>query len=152
MNAHTEEAPVVTEVTRISASVQDVWRVLVAFDQYAHWHPILSFDAKPEQVVVGVQIPGHVSGGDASEQDVTMRIVEVQAPHRLVWEGGSLDAVLGRHSFVLTPQPDGTTEVTDSEEFTGAAAAELIPTLGQLRKQYSQNGAALRERVESLFG
>ncbi|MDX6252939.1 MAG: hypothetical protein QOF10_6299 [Kribbellaceae bacterium] len=147
-----KEAPVVTAVTRISASVEDVWRVLVAFDQYAQWHPVLSLDAKPEQVVVGAEIPGRISGGDAAEQDVTMRIVDVEAPRRLVWEGGSLDAILGRHSFVLTPQPDGTTEFTESEEFFGAAAAELIPTLGQLRKEYSRYGAALHARVESLSG
>jgi hypothetical protein len=81
-----------------------------------------------------------------------MRIVDVEAPRRLVWEGGSLDAILGRHSFVLTPQPDGTTEFTDSEEFFGAAVAELIPTLAQLREEYSRYGAALQARVEGLSG
>lgn len=143
------ETPVVTAVTRISAPVEDVWRVLVAFDQYARWHPVLSFDAKPEQVVAGAEIRGRVSGGDAAEQDVTMRIVDVEAPMRLVWEGGSLDAILGRHSFVLASQPDGTTEFTDSEEFFGAAAAELVPALDRLTKEYSRNGAALRARVEN---
>lgn len=145
MNAErrTQEAPVVTAVTGISASVEAVWSVLVAFDQYAQWHPVLSLDAKPEQVVVGAEIPGRASGGD-----VTMRIVEVEAPHRLVWEGGSLDAILGRHSFVLTSQPDGSTELTDSEEFFGAAAAELIPTLDQLRQDYARYGAALQARAE----
>jgi hypothetical protein len=145
MNAErrTQEAPVVTAVTRISASVEDVWRVLMAFDQYAQWHPVLSLDAKPEQVVVGAEIPGRTPGGD-----VMMRIVEVEAPHRLVWEGGSLDAILGRHSFVLTSQPDGSTELTDSEEFFGAAAAELIPTLDQLKQDYARYGAALQARAE----
>lgn len=81
-----------------------------------------------------------------------MRIVDVRAPHRLVWEGGSLDAILGRHSFVLTPQPDGTSELTDSEEFFGAAVAELIPALGRLSEEYSRYGAALQARVEGLSG
>ncbi|MEU9213418.1 SRPBCC domain-containing protein [Streptomyces sp. NPDC048415] len=147
-----KEAPVVTAVTRISAPVEDVWRVLVAFDQYAQWHPVLSLDAKPEQVVVGAEIPGRIAVDDTAEQDVTMRLVVVQAPHRLVWEGGSLDAILGKHSFALTPQPDGTTELTDSEEFFGAAAAELVPTLDQLREEYSRYGAALQARVEGLSG
>lgn len=145
-------APVVTAVTRISASVEDVWRVLLAFDQYAQWHPVLSLDARPEQVVVGAEIPGRVSGDDTAEQAVTMRIVEVEAPCRLVWEGGSLDAILGRHSFVLAPQPDGTTEFTESEEFFGPAAAELVPTLGELTQEYSRYGAALGARVEGLSG
>jgi hypothetical protein len=129
----------------------DVWRVIVAFDQYAQWHPVLSLDATSEQVVVGAEIPAHVSGRDTGELDVTMRIIEVQAPHRLVWEGGSLEAILGRHSFVLAPQPDGGTEVTDSEEFFGAAAADVVPTLDQLREQYSRYGVALRTRVEGLL-
>ena len=147
-----KKAPTATAVTRISAPVEDVWRALVAFDQYERWHPVLSLDAKPEQVVVGADIPGRRSSGDAGQLDVTLRIVDVQAPHRLVWEGGSLDAILGRHSFVLTLQPDGTTELTDSEEFFGVAAAELIPALGQFTQEYSRYGAALRARVEGLSG
>jgi hypothetical protein len=65
----------------------------VAFDQYAQWHPVLSLDATPEQVVIGAEIPAHVSGGDTGELNVTLRIVEVQAPRRLVWEAGSLEAI-----------------------------------------------------------
>jgi hypothetical protein len=34
--------PVATAVTRISAPMWDVWRVIVAFDRYAQWHPVLS--------------------------------------------------------------------------------------------------------------
>jgi hypothetical protein len=143
--------PVATAVTRISAPVWDVWRVIVAFDRYAQWHPVLSFDATPEQVVVGAEIPAHVSDHNTGELDVTMRIIEVRAPRRLVWEGGSLEAILGRHSFVLTPQPDGGTEVADSEEFLGAAAADVVPTLDQLREQYFRYGVALRTRVEGLL-
>jgi hypothetical protein len=151
------EAPVVTAVTMISASVEDVWRVLVAFDEYARWHPALSFDAKPEQAVVGAELPARVTrddtaDGDPVEQDVTMRIVQVEASRRLVWEGGSLDTLLGRHSFVLTPQPDGSTELTDSEEFFGPAADGLVPALGRLREEYARYGAALRARVTRPSG
>lgn len=158
MNAETEttgrkqfvqDAPVVTAVTRISAPVEEVWRVLVAFDEYEHWHPVLSLDAKPEQVVVGAKIPGRVSGTDTAEQDVVMTIVAVEAPARLVWEGGSLDTLLGRHSFILTAQPDGTTELTESEAFSGPAAPDLTPELARLTQDYSRYGAALKIRAES---
>ncbi len=142
------ETPVATAVTRISASAEEVWRALVAFHEYARWHPILSLDAKPEQAVAGAEIPARVSDGDGTVRDVILTIVDVQAPHRLVWEGGSLDTVLGRHSFVLASQPDGTTELTDSEEFLGVGAAELVPLLDQLSNDSSRYGAALRARVE----
>jgi hypothetical protein len=144
------KTPVVTVVTRISAPVEDVWRVLVAFDQYARWHPVLSLDAKPEQAVTGAELAGRRSGGGV-DQEVALRIIEVEAPRRLVWQGGSLDAVLGRHSFVLTAQSDGSTELTDSEEFFGADAADVLPALDQLSEEYSRYGAALRARVENGF-
>lgn len=145
-----QETPVVTAITTISAPVEDVWRVLVAFDEYAQWHPVLSLDAKPEQVVVGAKIPGRVAGVDTEAQDVVMTIVAVEAPSRLVWEGGSPDALLGRHSFVLTARPDGTTELTESEAFSGPSAPDLIPALGQLTQDYARYGAALRTRAEGL--
>jgi hypothetical protein len=44
---------------------------------------------------------------------------------------------------VLTAQPDGTTEFTDSEEFFGPAVDQLKPVLDQLRAEYTRNGAAL---------
>lgn len=145
-----QESPVVTAITTISAPVEDVWRVLVAFDEYAQWHPVLSLDAKPEQVVVGAKIPGRVAGVDTEAQDVVMTIVAVETPSRLVWEGGSPDALLGRHSFVLTARPDGTTELTESEAFSGPFAPDLIPALGQLTQDYARYGAALRTRAEGL--
>ena len=147
-----QEAPLATAVTRISAPIEDVWRVLVAFDLYAQWHPILSLDAKAEQAVVGAKVPARVSRAGAEEQEVVLTIVTVQAPHRLAWEGGSADTLLGRHLFVLTSRPDGTTELTDSEEFSGPAAADLVPELGRLTQDAARYGAALKTRVEGLSG
>ncbi len=99
---------------------------------------------------VGAVVPAHISDDEEPGQEVTLTIVEVEAPHRLVWEGGSPDALLGRHTFVLTQQQDDTTEFTDSEEFYGPAAPDLVPALGQLTDRSAQYGAALRTRVEHL--
>ena len=51
------DPPTVSAITMISAPVEKVWRAVVAFDQHAQWHPMLSLDAKPEQVVVGAEVP-----------------------------------------------------------------------------------------------
>lgn len=149
------ETPIATTVTRISAPIEDVWRVLVAFDHYAQWHPVLSLDAKPEEVeevIVGTKLPGRVTRAGAEENEVVLTIIELESPRRLAGEGGSLDALLGRHSFVLAPQPDGTTELTESEEFSGPAAAELIPALGRLTQDYARYSAALKTQAEALLG
>ncbi|MEV2236397.1 SRPBCC family protein [Streptomyces phaeochromogenes] len=144
-----QEIPTVTAVTKIHASVDEVWRVLVAFDEYKQWHPILSLDVKSDRVAVGVNVPGRLSDGNIETQSVTMRVIDVEPRSRLVWEGGSLDVILGRHSFVLTGRPDGITELTDSEEFFGTAAHTIIPLLGQLTQDCVRYGAALKARVEA---
>jgi uncharacterized protein YndB with AHSA1/START domain len=84
-------APVVTAVTRISAPVEHVWRVLIAFDEYAHWHPVLSLDAKPEQVVVGAKLPGRVSGAGAREParltvSLSAALLEARVESRSDWQ------------------------------------------------------------------
>ena len=136
--------PVVTAVTTISAPAETVWRVLVAFDQYAQWHPTLFFAANPEQLAVGTELPAR-----AADQNVTLKVTALEPPHRLVWEGGSPDTLLGTHSFVLTPHPDGTTTLTDTEHFSGPIADDVIPTLAQRHQDFTHYGTALKSRAES---
>lgn len=123
--------------------------MLVAFDQYADWHPILALDAKPEHAVPGAELPARVSSPDAPDQHVILKVLTVAAPTQLTWEGGSLDAVLGRHSFTLKTLADGTTELTDTEEFYGPGAAEVVPDLDQLAADFARYGAALQARATS---
>jgi hypothetical protein len=57
--------------------------------------------------------------------------------------------VAGRHSFQLERLPNGTTELTESEVFTGPAAPEVIGRqLPGLHAAYETFAAALKKRVE----
>jgi hypothetical protein len=57
---------------------------------------------------------------------------------------------VGKHSVVLKPRSDGTTEYTDSEEFSGSAAAETVERgRAQLEDQYMRSSAALKAWVEA---
>jgi uncharacterized protein YndB with AHSA1/START domain len=140
----------VSVVTNIAAPVERVWRALVEFERYAAWHPALSLHATSDETVVGTRLEAHVSVGTAGTEAVSLTLVEVDAPHRLAWEGGLPGVLMGRHSFVLEPRSDGTTEYTDSEEFSGSAAAETVKRgRAQLEDQSTRYSAALKAWVEA---
>ena len=135
--------------TRINAPLEKAWQVLTDFGSYRTWHPVLTLEPHAGPLAVGTLLQGHSSGGPAGEQPVAFTIALVQEPNYLAWTGGDPEVVAGRHSFQLEQLAGGTTEFTESEVFTGPAAAEVIGgQLPELHAAYETFAAALKKRVE----
>jgi hypothetical protein len=135
--------------TRISAPPERAWQVLTDFAGYRSWHPVLTLEPPAGPLAAGTLLRGQSSGGPAGQQPVAFTITRVQEPDHLAWTGGDPEVVAGRHSFRLEPLADGTTEFTESEVFTGPAAAEVIGgQLPELRAAYQTFAAAFKKRVE----
>jgi hypothetical protein len=135
--------------TRINAPSEKVWQVLTDFGSYHTWHPVLTLKSQAGPLAVGTLLQGQSSGGPAGQQPVAFTIVRVQEPNHLAWTGGDPEVVAGRHSFRLEPLAHGTTEFTESEVFTGPAAAEAVGgQLPELHAAYETFAAALKQRVE----
>jgi hypothetical protein len=135
--------------TRINAPSEKVWQVLTDFGSYGTWHPILTLESHAGPLAVGTVLLGQSSGGPAGEQPVAFTIALVQEPNQLVWTGGDPEVVAGRHSFQLEQLADGTTELTESEVFTGPAAPDGIGRqLPELHAAYETFAAALKKRAE----
>jgi hypothetical protein len=139
--------------TRINAPSEKAWQVLTDFGNYGTWHPTLTLETHAGRLAVGTVLRGQSSGGPAGEQPVAFTIARVQEPNHLAWTGGDPEVVAGRHSFHLEPLADGTTELTESEVFTGPAAPEVIGRqLPELHAAYETFAAALKKRVEESVG
>jgi hypothetical protein len=135
--------------TRVNAPSEQVWRVLTDFGSYGTWHPTLTLETHAGPLAVGAVLRGQSSGGPAGQQPVTFTIARVQEPNHLAWTGGDPEVVAGRHSFQLERLAAGTTELTESEAFTGPAAPEAIGRqLPELRAAYETFAAALKKRAE----
>jgi hypothetical protein len=131
--------------TRIDAPAEKVWQVLTDFGSYHTWHPVLTLESHVAPLAVGTLLRGQSSG----QQPVAFTIARVQEPNHLAWTGGDPEVLAGRHSFQLEQLADGTTEFTESEVFTGPAAAEVIGgQLPELHAAYETFAAALKKRVE----
>ena len=141
--------PSVSVQTRINAPLAEVWQVLTDFGRYGTWHPILTLEPHAGPLAVGTVLRGQSSGGPAGQQPVTFTIALVEEPNYLAWTGGDPEVVAGRHSFQLERLAAGTTELTESEVFTGPAAPEVIGRqLPELHAAYEISAAAFKKYVE----
>lgn len=127
----------------IEASRQAVWDALVDFPRYGEWSNFSRVEGTPQ---VGNRLAMKMPGFSFRPT------VTVAAPgEQLQWSGSLVSErlFLGRHSFVLSANPDGTTHLTNHEEFSG-----VLTTLFQrFLKQGGDNGytafnAGLKRYVE----
>jgi hypothetical protein len=135
---------VVRTETDIHAGTDVVWDVLVDLPRYGRWS---TFSRAEGKVEVGTRLIVRMPG-------FTFRptVTVVEPRRRLQWSGTLLSERLfvGRHSFVLSAHPDGTTHLLNHEEFAGA----LTSLLGRFTKKGGDNGytafnAGLKKEAES---
>ncbi|AYV32342.1 SRPBCC family protein [Streptomyces goshikiensis] len=136
---------VLTAVIDIDAAPEAVWNVLTDFGTYGEWSNFTSAEGTAQ---VGSKLTMRMPG-------MTFRpTVTVATPgQKLQWTGtlGTKRLFLGKHSFVLSPNPDGTTRLTNHEEFSGALVTltrRLIPT--PKHDGYAAFNKGLKQRVEGL--
>jgi hypothetical protein len=137
----------ITTTVEIDAVPEAVWDVLVDFPAYGEWS---NFSSAEGTAQVGSRLTMRMPGFKFRPT------VTVMAPgQELQWTGTLLSERLfhGKHSFVLDPQPDGTTRLTNHEEFSGA----LVALTQRFVKRNDDNGyaafnAGLKRHVEGRSG
>jgi hypothetical protein len=104
---------VLTAVIDIDATPEAVWDVLTDFAAYGQWS---NFSAAEGTARVGTRLTMRMPG-------MSFRpTVTVATPgQELRWAGtlGVKQLFHGQHSFILSPNHDGTTRLTNREEFSG---------------------------------
>ncbi|MFG6446218.1 SRPBCC family protein [Microbacterium sp. P07] len=135
-----------TTTIDIAATPQDVWAVLSDFPQYGLWSNFSEIEGEAEEGArLAMRMPGFSFGST-----VTIAVPGEQ----LQWSAKILSErlFLGRHTFTLVANGDGTTRVTNSEEFSGASVApfqRLFKGDGD-GGGYAAFNRGLKERVETL--
>ena len=80
--------PVISTVTDIAASPEEVWKVLTDFAGYAQWPPDLSFVDVPTEVRPGTVLRARLSNGSEMDGEYDFTVLHYEAPPRLTPEGG----------------------------------------------------------------
>ena len=133
----------------IHADPQAVWAVLTDFAAYRDWNPFMDrVEGRPQ---VGAKLVVHMTPPGGRGMTFKPTVVAAVPGKELRWLGklgfgGLFD---GEHSFVLTPNPDGSTRFDHSEQFSGALVGLLKGTLKNSHAGFQAFNSALKQRVET---
>jgi len=128
----------------INATPEQVWAVLTDFPSYGEWSNFSSIDGvATEGTRLVIRMPGM-----RFRPTVTVSTVN----NELEWSAKVITDrfFLGRHGFRLVRKDDGTTEVTNTETFSGASVRPFrrLFAKGHRDNGYTAFNQALKARVE----
>lgn len=134
----------------IEASPQAVWDVLSDFAAYGDWNPFM--DRIEGRAEVGATLVVHMSPPGGRGMTFRPTVLAAVPGQELRWlgklgVGGLFD---GEHSFVLTPNADGTTRLAHGERFSGILVALFKSTLKDSHAGFETFNTALKQRVETV--
>lgn len=133
--------------TDIDASPATVWNILLAFESYPDWNPMLvQVDTVPEP---GAPVRFTVAQANGKALRLKAEITRLDSERELVWKGGSNLLLSGEHYFRLQCLPGGGCRFEHGEYFRGA----LLPLVRRLLRDsealYQSMNQALKSRAES---
>jgi hypothetical protein len=136
-------------VTDIAAPVETVWAELSAVSEYAAWNPFIT--TFRGELVEGSRAEVRIAPPGGRPMTFRPTIIAVEPGKRLEWLGrlimpGIFD---GRHSFQLEALTDGTTRLTQAEEFSGFLVPLTGTMLERTRAGFEAMNEALRVRAEA---
>lgn len=132
----------------VDATRDEVWEVLTDFDSYGEWSNFTSVEGTAR---AGARLRMRMPGFRFTSTVVTARPgEELRWVAKIIREG----AFFGQHSFVLSDGDNGTTRVTNTEEFSGALTRpfEGLFTRRDRTDGYMEFNRALKQRVETRRG
>ncbi|MFJ5987302.1 SRPBCC domain-containing protein [Lentzea sp. NPDC092896] len=125
----------------VPAPIDDVWRVLVDFDGYARWNPVMEYTR-----VDGVRTKVKAAKGTPFERDFDGEITSLE-PYVLASQGGDPETFFGRHRWELSETADGT-RLVNVETFTGTMTEGV---LAQTREVLVAEFDAFNQALRGLF-
>lgn len=140
-----------TSTIDVDAGPDRVWQVLTDFAAYPEWNP---FIVRAEGAIEpGARLSLRMQ--PASGRAVTLKptLVEAAEGRRLRWSGrlgvpGLFDA---EHVFTIEPREDGTTRLSQDEEFRGALVPLLARSLDRnTLPAFGAMNEALKRRAEEV--
>jgi hypothetical protein len=129
----------------IQAAPEAIWRILTDAAGYPGWNTTVSqvdgLIALGETVTVHAKVaPGRA---------FPVKVVEIDAPRRMVWRGGMpLGLFKGERVFELRPQAGSGVEFTMREGYSGWLAPLITKSIPDLQPAFDEFAACLKARAQ----
>lgn len=138
-----------TEI-HIAAPPQTVWSILDDLARYGEWNRVLP--RVEGRTTVGETLDASIRFSNGASFEFGPRLLRVVGARELRWVSEVPGEEISRaeHYFILSPTPDGGTQVLHCESFSGPMAAEVWPMMETTgRQDYEELNEALRVRAEA---
>ena len=137
--------------TYIHASPEEVWKILMKFDEYSEWNPFIRRMEGDAEAGARMQVDIEPSGS----RPITLhpRVLKSEPGRELRWLGhlwrpGLFD---GEHVFCIEPLGTGRVRFVHREHFTGLLVPLLFPMVERTtRRGFEAMNGALKARVEAV--
>jgi hypothetical protein len=129
----------------ILAPAERIWALLTDAPGYSHWNSTVEkVDgkiAKGERVTVRPKIN--------PSRAFAIKVADFDPPRRMVWSGGMpLGLFKGERTFTLKPGPQGLTEFSMREQYTGLMAPLISRSIPDLQPAFDDFASDLKRAAE----
>jgi hypothetical protein len=132
--------------TRINASPEAIWSILTDAPRYTEWDP--GMEKTEGRIGAGEKFKVFAKASPGRAFAIT--VTEFEPNRAMTWTSGMpLGLFKGERTFRLTPQPDGQTEFSMQEVFSGLMLPLIGRSLPDFNPIFEQFAAALTRRAES---
>ena len=131
----------------VRARAERIWALLTDAPGFPRWNSTVT--RIEGDIREGGKLTVHVPGTD---RVFTPRISGVVPNERMIWTGGFSPVFKGVRTFELHPRPDGTTEFTMAERFSGLMiplVRRSMPDFGPVFARYADDLRREAERARS---
>jgi hypothetical protein len=130
---------------RIRADAQSVWRLLTDAKGFPRWNStVTKIDGDIRE---GERIRLHVPG---TSRTFTPKVSGVVPAQRMTWSNGFGPVFKGIRTFELKPGPDGSTDFSMRERFSGFVFALVKGSLPDFRPIFEAFASDLKREAERL--
>jgi len=128
----------------INANPDKIWKLLTDAAGYTHWNSTIK------------SLEGNITKGNKiklrakldEKRVFTLTVAEIEPMKRMVWKSGAAPMFKGVRTYTLTPSPDGTTDFTMAEVFTGIMLPMIAGSLPDFSQAFEQFAADLKRAAE----
>jgi uncharacterized protein YndB with AHSA1/START domain len=128
----------------IRATPQRVWKALTDARDFPRWNSTVT------------QIQGNIALGEALQIKVPIapnrifkvKVSDFEPGRRMVWRDGAAPMFQGVRTYTLTAKPDGSTDYTMSEVFSGLMLPMIAGSLPDMAPVFETYAADLKREAE----
>lgn len=151
INAQSSKNEIYTEII-IDASKEEVWQVLMNFEEYQEWNPFIR--EIEGEAKVGEKIKAEIHPENSKPMTFKPKVLKAEKNEEFRWKGKLFICGLfdGEHYFKIEEMENGKVKFVHGEKFSGLFKGMILKKIKESTiKGFNDMNEALKERSELKF-